>query len=367
MIELAVSEMRGRCTIVAGVGSNDTRHAVHLTERATELGADALLSRQPLLQPAEPPRHRPPLRGGRARHRPCRSCSTTFRSARVPTCRTTCSPSWPSSTTSPRSSRPTRTNLAKVDGLQIYAGNDDLLADVLDLGEPGGILVASHLFGEEMHRMVDEPERRREIDAEPPGRLPRHRRRAAGVHDQGRAEPARHRRGRRHGCPTSSSTSRRRRQSARCSSATGCSRPPRRERPPPRPAARRPGRDRQEHDGRRVRRTGSSSSTPGCGSRPPTCSGSTSCSPISRYLRERADDIEAIVVTHGHEDHLGALPWVLRELGDRRADRVRRPPHGGDGPLQARRAQPARRRRSRMSSRASELDARPVHDRARST
>src|SRR5205807_6359039 len=55
-------------------------------------------------------------------------------------------------------------NLAKIDGMVIYAGNDDLLADVLDLGEPGGILVASHLFGEEMHRMVDEPERRREID-----------------------------------------------------------------------------------------------------------------------------------------------------------------------------------------------------------
>src|ERR1700746_3117411 len=32
------------------------------------------------------------------------------------------------------------------------------------------------------------------------------------------------------------------------------------------------------------------------------------------YLRDRAADIEAIVVTHGHEDHLGALPWVLREL-----------------------------------------------------
>jgi ribonuclease J len=37
--------------------------------------------------------------------------------------------------------------------------------------------------------------------------------------------------------------------------------------------------------------------------------------PDFAYLRARADDIEAIVVTHGHEDHLGALPWVLRELG----------------------------------------------------
>jgi ribonuclease J len=38
--------------------------------------------------------------------------------------------------------------------------------------------------------------------------------------------------------------------------------------------------------------------------------------PDFAYLRERAQDIEGIVVTHGHEDHLGALPWVLRELGE---------------------------------------------------
>jgi ribonuclease J len=38
--------------------------------------------------------------------------------------------------------------------------------------------------------------------------------------------------------------------------------------------------------------------------------------PDFSYLRERAREIEAIVVTHGHEDHLGALPWVLRELGE---------------------------------------------------
>jgi len=37
--------------------------------------------------------------------------------------------------------------------------------------------------------------------------------------------------------------------------------------------------------------------------------------PDFTYLRERAADIEGIVITHGHEDHLGALPWILRELG----------------------------------------------------
>ncbi|MBV9919140.1 MAG: ribonuclease J [Solirubrobacterales bacterium] len=41
--------------------------------------------------------------------------------------------------------------------------------------------------------------------------------------------------------------------------------------------------------------------------------------PDFTYLRQRAADIEAIVITHGHEDHLGALPWVLRELGGAQA------------------------------------------------
>jgi ribonuclease J len=37
--------------------------------------------------------------------------------------------------------------------------------------------------------------------------------------------------------------------------------------------------------------------------------------PDFSYLRGRVDDIEAIVLTHGHEDHVGALPYVLREIG----------------------------------------------------
>jgi ribonuclease J len=50
--------------------------------------------------------------------------------------------------------------------------------------------------------------------------------------------------------------------------------------------------------------------------------------PDFSYLRDRADDIHAIVLTHGHEDHVGALPFVLREIFQ--SDTTRMPPiYGG--------------------------------------
>ena len=163
VIALAVEEMKGRCTVVAGVGSNDTRHAVHLTERATELGADALLSVNPYY-------NRPNRRGiirhyeeiDRATNLPILLYNIPQRTASDLPNDLLAELAQLDNIYGVKQANPD--NLAKVDGLRIYAGNDDLLADVLDLGEPGGVLVASHLFGTEMRRMVDEPEHRREIN-----------------------------------------------------------------------------------------------------------------------------------------------------------------------------------------------------------
>jgi len=38
--------------------------------------------------------------------------------------------------------------------------------------------------------------------------------------------------------------------------------------------------------------------------------------PDFSYIRGRLDDIEAVILTHGHEDHIGAVPYLLRERGD---------------------------------------------------
>jgi 4-hydroxy-tetrahydrodipicolinate synthase len=163
MIRLAVEEMKGRCTIVAGVGSNDTRHAIHLTERATAIGPDALLHVNPY--------YNRPSRRGIVRHfeELCRATDLPIVLYNIPQRTGSDMPNDLLAELAQLENifavkQANAANLAKVDGLRIYAGNDDLLADVLDLGEAGGILVASHLFGEEMHQMADEPDRRREID-----------------------------------------------------------------------------------------------------------------------------------------------------------------------------------------------------------
>jgi 4-hydroxy-tetrahydrodipicolinate synthase len=162
LFELAVAERPEGMAIIAGTGSNDTKHAVHLTEAATERGVDAVLSVTPY--------YNKPSRAGLKRHfeEVARATDKPVFLYNIPS-RTALD--MPNDLLAELAQieridyvkQANHDNLAKVDGLRIYAGNDDMLADVLDLGEAGGILVASHIVGPEMRRMVDEPDQRRAI------------------------------------------------------------------------------------------------------------------------------------------------------------------------------------------------------------
>jgi 4-hydroxy-tetrahydrodipicolinate synthase len=151
-------------SIIAGAGSNDTRHAVHLTERACELGVDAVLSVTPY--------YNRPSRRGIVRHyeEVARASSVPIVLYNIPSRTATDMPNDLLAELAQIDGidfvkQANDDNLAPVDGLQLYAGNDGTFARTLDIGGVGGILVASHIVGPQMRRMVDEPEHRAEIDA----------------------------------------------------------------------------------------------------------------------------------------------------------------------------------------------------------
>jgi 4-hydroxy-tetrahydrodipicolinate synthase len=164
LIGLAVEEMGDRMTIVAGTGSNDTRHAVHLTERSTQLGVDATLSVTPYYNK---PNHRGIVRHyeevARATDKPILLYNIPARTG------TNMPPDLLARLAQIDGIEGVKQanddELQPIDGLDLYAGNDNTLARTLDLGGAGGVMVSSHVVGPEMRRMVDEPERRAEIDA----------------------------------------------------------------------------------------------------------------------------------------------------------------------------------------------------------
>lgn len=164
LIELAVSERPPGVSIIAGAGSNDTRHAVHLTEGSCALGVDAVLSVTPY--------YNRPSRRGLIRHfeEVAGASSVPVILYNIPQRTGTDMPNDLLAELAQIEridyvKQANDANLAAVDGLRIYAGNDGTFARTLDMGEPGGILVASHIVGPQMRRMVDEPEHRAEIDA----------------------------------------------------------------------------------------------------------------------------------------------------------------------------------------------------------
>lgn len=165
LVELAVREKPAGTTIVANTGSNDTRHSIHLTEKSTELGVDGTLNTVGY--------YNRPNRRGIVQH---------YRAVAAATDKPIVLYNIPARTTLDMDNellaelaqiehidavkQANNANLALVDGLDLFTGNDDALARVLELGGAGGICVASHLVGPEMAEMATAtPERRAEIDA----------------------------------------------------------------------------------------------------------------------------------------------------------------------------------------------------------
>jgi 4-hydroxy-tetrahydrodipicolinate synthase len=166
LIELVAAELGGEATIVAGAGSNDTRHAVELTERVVDAGAQAVLSVTPY--------YNKPNRRGIRRHfeEVARAAGgTPVILYNIPS-RTAVN--MPPDLLAELAQidgvaavkQANSDELQPIDGLEILAGNDDVFARCLDMGGAGGICVSSHIVGPQMRRMYDAPEARAEIDAE---------------------------------------------------------------------------------------------------------------------------------------------------------------------------------------------------------
>jgi 4-hydroxy-tetrahydrodipicolinate synthase len=157
--------------LICGTGTNDTRHSGELTKMAAEAGADASL--------VVAPYYNKPNREGLRAH---------FESiaAAVPELPMVMYniPSRVIVNMDPQLlaelaqvdnivavKQANDAELGPIEGLAVLAGNDDIFCRVLEFGGAGGILVASHVAGDQMREMWDaaqagEIERARQIDAE---------------------------------------------------------------------------------------------------------------------------------------------------------------------------------------------------------
>ena len=157
LYEAAVDEVGGRATVIAGTGTYSTAHSVHLTARAHELGVHGFLVVTPYYS-------KPPVRGI-VRHfeevaavsdRPIVAYNipsrvvlnletdAIARLAELPTVRAV------------KQANPDLEQArAIVDlGLDLYAGDDDLVLPFLEVGGLGGVCVHTHVVGPQVKELV---------------------------------------------------------------------------------------------------------------------------------------------------------------------------------------------------------------------
>jgi 4-hydroxy-tetrahydrodipicolinate synthase len=155
--------------LICGTGSNDTRHSERLSAAAADAGADAVL--------AVTPYYNKPNRAGILAH-----YRAIAKASGVPVILYNI-PSRVVVNVPPDLlaelagienvigvKQANDDELQPIDGLRVLAGNDGTFLRTLEMGGPGGILVATHLVGPEMREIYDavqagDAERAREIDA----------------------------------------------------------------------------------------------------------------------------------------------------------------------------------------------------------
>jgi 4-hydroxy-tetrahydrodipicolinate synthase len=164
--EAAVDLLHGRATVVAGTGTYDTAHSIHLTKKATEIGVDGLLVVTPYY-------NLPPQRAIVAHFEAIAAASdlpiiaynipsrvvrniepeTIERLAAIPTVRAV------------KQANADLEQARQVPGfgLDLYAGDDNLIYPFLDLGGVGGVCVHTHIVGPQVKEMI---RRYRDGDAE---------------------------------------------------------------------------------------------------------------------------------------------------------------------------------------------------------
>jgi 4-hydroxy-tetrahydrodipicolinate synthase len=175
VLEAVIDEVGGEATVIAGTGSNDTAHSVHLTRAATERGADGVLVVTPYY-------NKPSPRGLKAHFEAV--AAATDRPMLVYNIPGRCVINLEPDLLAELSEVPNIVGIKQANddmqqaraiventGLDLYAGDDNLLRSFTEIGGAGGICVASHLVGTRMKEMYEaavagDDERARAIDDE---------------------------------------------------------------------------------------------------------------------------------------------------------------------------------------------------------
>jgi len=172
LYEAAVAEVGDRATVIAGTGTYDTAHSIHLTQRADAIGADGFL--------VVTPYYSKPTPRGVVEHFKAIAASTEKPvvvyniPARVviniepeTMCELAEIPNVTAVKQANADLAQARTILAETD-LDLYAGDDDLILPFLELGGTGGVCVHTHVVGPQVKELI---RRFREGDAQGAKRL----------------------------------------------------------------------------------------------------------------------------------------------------------------------------------------------------